>query len=477
MLFGMVRTKAAAIMIGSAGIGLLSNFTIIQTLISTVSGLGIQSSAVRDIANAEATGQRKSIARSALALYRLCWLTGLAGSIAMLSFSSLFSAWVFGSENYAEAIAVLGITILLNSLSGGLLAVIQGMQRIGDLARVNVLSAGTSSFLTIGLYAWLGLRGIVPALMLIAIVQVAFSWFFAKRLFLPRVTVTWSESMSESKSMIALGISFMWSALMVSIVGFATNSLITHYIGLKGVGIYSAAFALSGMFVNFVLNAMGTDYYPRLTKTAPDKDEMNRLVNEQTEIGILLATPGILATISLAPWIIHFFYSAEFLPAAALLQWFILGCLIRVIQWPMGFLQLALAKGKLFFLTQTAFNMLHLVLIWLGIKLIGINGVAVAFFLLYTFSLGVIKSVAKHLTDFQWSNQSRKLIMIAVPVVAATFTMAQFLPLWLATISGMAITAAATALCLRALISRIGKEHRVVRAACKIPGIRMICGL
>jgi hypothetical protein len=33
------------------------------------------------------------------------------------------------------------------------------------------------------------------------------------------------------------------------------------------------------------------------------------------------------------------------------------------------------------------------------------------------------------------------------------------------------------ALCMRALISRVGKEHRLVLAVCKIPGIRMICGL
>ncbi len=64
----------------------------------------------------------------------------------------------------------------------------------------------------------------------------------------------------------------------------------------KGAGIYSAAFALSGMFVNFVLQAMGSDYYPRLTSVATNKAMMNRMVNEQTEIGLLLGVPGLLAT-------------------------------------------------------------------------------------------------------------------------------------------------------------------------------------
>lgn len=62
-----------------------------------------------------------------------------------------------------------------------------------------------------------------------------------------------------------------------------------------------------------------------------------RLVNEQTEIGLILAVPGMPATLTLAPWIIHLFYTGEFLPASELSQWFILECLGRVLSWPLGF--------------------------------------------------------------------------------------------------------------------------------------------
>jgi antigen flippase len=42
MLLGMVRTKFAAILIGPLGIGMLANFIVIQTLVSTIAGFGIQ---------------------------------------------------------------------------------------------------------------------------------------------------------------------------------------------------------------------------------------------------------------------------------------------------------------------------------------------------------------------------------------------------------------------------------------------------
>lgn len=477
MLFGMVRIKFTAIFIGSVGVGIMANFAVIQSLIGTVAGLGIQSSAVRDMANAEAANDQHAIGRAALTLRRVSWITGLLGAGVMVGLSPLLSQWTFGNGEYTLEIAMLGITILFGNISGGQLAMIQGMQRIGDLARINVISAGVSTLVSIGFYAWLGVRGIVPALLMTAAIQLATSWFFARRIYVPEVSMTWIENFYEAGGMVRLGVAFMWSALMVSAVCYATNAVITQQISLTALGIYSAAFALSGMFVNFVLGAMGADYYPRLSSAAPDKEAMNRLVNEQTEIGLLLAVPGLLATLSLAPWIIQVFYTQEFLPAANLLQWFVLGCLIRIIQWPMGFLQLALTKGDWFFITQTSLNALHLLFIWLGIMMIGIEGASIAFFLLYVVSLGVIMLVARHLTGFRWNIASRKLLMTLLPVVAATFVAGRLLPLWLATISGIVATMIASVLCLRGLIHRVGYEHRVVRTVCKIPGLRMVCGL
>ena len=65
---------------------------------------------------------------------------------------------------------------------------------------------------------------------------------------------------------------------------------------------------------------MGADFYPRLTgwrKTT----ECNRLVNEQAQISLLIAGPGVIATLTFAPLVIAVFYSAAFWPAVSLLRW------------------------------------------------------------------------------------------------------------------------------------------------------------
>ena len=363
MLLGMVRVKFAAVLIGTAGVGLNASFTAIQTLISTLAGLGLQSSAVRDIAAAVSKDDQQEIGRKVLTLRRICWLTGLVGMVTMMLLSPMISQITFGHQNYALDIAELGLIILFANLSGGQMALIQGMRRIGDIARVNVFAGILATLAGIGFYATLGLKGIVPGLVTASAAQLVLSWYFARQVSVPQVQLDIKQTFLEANGMVRLGLAMMFSSLMVSAVTYATVALITKQEGTNAVGLYSAAFTLSGIFVNFVLGAMAADYYPRLTSVADDSIEMTRLVNEQTEIAILLAVPGLVFTLAFAPWLIESLYSREFLDATKLLQWFILGCMGRVISWPLGFVILALGKGRWFLLTETSFNLMHFAMI------------------------------------------------------------------------------------------------------------------
>lgn len=477
LLLGMVRVKFAAVLIGPLGVGLAANYMAVQGVVGTVAGLGIQSSAVRDVAEAVGRGDQEAVGRAVLSLRRVCWLTGLAGALAIALLSGLLSRWTFGSDEHTIEIALLGLTLLFSNISGGQTALLQGVRRIGDLAILNLVGAASGTVITIGFYLWLGLRGIIPALILAAFAQLVASWYFARRVPVPPVAMSWRQSLQAAGGMVRLGLVFMWNGLLGSLVAYCTRVLITQQIDLAAVGIFSAAFALSGMFVNFVLQAMGADYYPRLTAVAGDRSAMNRLVNEQTEIGLLLAVPGLLATLCLAPWIVRLFYTVEFLPAVELLQWFVLGCLGRVISWPLGFIMLALGKGRWFFVTETLFNGLHMALIAAGLLVMGIEGVALAFFILYLLYIATVYWVGHRLTAFRWSSGVQRMLIVLLTIVALSFVAARLVPLWPATVLGLVSSLVATVICLRGLVKRIGQEHRIVRAACRVPGMRFVCGL
>lgn len=477
LLLGMLRVKFAAVFIGTTGVGLIASFGAVQGFIGTLAGFGLQSSAVREIAAAVGQGDEQAIGRTVLTLRRLCWLTGLTGMAAMALLSPLLSQLTFGHRDHTLDIAALGVVILFGNLSGGQMALIQGMRRIADLARANIFGAAFGTVAAIGFYVSLGLRGIVPTLVAVSAFQLALSYYFARRVPVPKVALSWRQTFSQASGMVRLGLVFMSTALMGAAVVYATIALITRFEGTQAVGLYSAAFALSGVFVGFVLSAMGADYYPRLTGVAHDKAAMCRMVNEQTEIGLLLAVPGLLATLALAPWVVRLFYTAEFLPAVELLQWFILGCVGRVISWPLGYVMLALGKGQWYFLTETSFNLFHIALVALGLYLFGIEGVAIAFFVMYVGYIGAVHLVSRHLIGFRWSTGCTRMTLLALPPVVLTFAAMRWLPLWPATLVGILLTLLVSLYALRSLAQRVGHEHRVVRSLGKLPGVRQLCGL
>lgn len=476
LLLGMIRVKFVSVLIGTTGVGLQTSLTTIQVLVGTLFGLGIQTSAVREVAAAVSKQDDQAIGAAVLVLRRICWLTGLAGMAAMIIFSPLLSKLSFGTSEYTFDIAVLGLVVLFGNLSGGQMALIQGMRRIGDMARANIIGAVFATVAAIGFYSLLGLRGIVPALVSIAAMQLAISWFFARRVPVPPVTLTWRETWKGAGVMVRMGLLFMWTMLLGNGVAYFTATLVSQKIGLQAVGLYSAAFNLSGIFVNIVLNAMGADYYPRLTGVVDDKVALNRMVNEQSEIGLLLAVPGLLATMVLAPWIINLFYTAEFLPATELLQWYVLGCLGRVIAWPLGYVLPAMGKSRWYLITESSFHFIHVMLIAIGLFIFDIQGLAIAFFVMYMFYGIAVYFVVRHLVGFRWSQDFKKIVFLVIPIFVITLVVLRWLSLWTGSIVGGVLVIGVSFFCLRELIPKIGRDHRLVKFISKIPGSRfMFC--
>ena len=463
ILIGMVRVKFVAVLIGPLGVGLMGTYQALIGFIGTFAGLGLQGSAVRDVAEAVGSQDDERVGRTILTLRRMCWLSGLSGTVLVAALSGPLSQLTFGSLEHQWDIALVGTTILLTNIKGGQMALIQGMRRIADIAKLNVIGVAVGSVISVGLYYWLGVGGVVPAIVLLGVAELLASWWFASKITVPQVSMAWAESFRAAGGMVKLGLALMLNMLLVSGVAFATRALIAADMSLVEVGIYGAAFNLSGMTVNIVLQAMSADYYPSLTAVNHDHSKMRNLVNEQTEIGLLLALPAIMAVIVFAPWMIKLFYTSEFTDAVILLQIFSLGCLGRVISWPMGFIVLALGRAKVFAVTETLFNVVHIVLIVIGLKFLGLVGVALAFAGLYAFYVGGMLILSNKLIGFSWSASVTRLIGVAALSVGLALVVSLRLSLMSSTILGMLIVSVGGLFCLRGLLQRLGAGHRVSR--------------
>ena len=169
ILFGIIRTKAIAVLLGPAGFGLISVYESIADLAQSIAGMGINSSGVRQIAEAVGTGEQERIARTVAVLRRTSVFLGILGAIILVLFSPQVSILTFGGDQHSAAVALLSLAVFFRLVSAGQGALIQGMRRISDLARMGILGGLFGTVISIVLVYFLRERGVVPALVGIAV--------------------------------------------------------------------------------------------------------------------------------------------------------------------------------------------------------------------------------------------------------------------------------------------------------------------
>jgi len=435
--FSIVRNKALALLLGPSGYGLFGIYDSICNLTRTVAGMGINTSGVRQIAEAVGTGNTDRIARTVIILRRVAFYTGALGALFLIICSKPLSWLTFGDSRHIAAFALLSLAAFFGDVSAGQGAVVQGMRRIADLARINVWGAfyGTVfSIVIVYLYYRHGApeQGVVPALVAVAGMGILTSWWYARKVRVKPLRITLPQAMEETSGLLKLGFALMASGLMMQGAGYLIRIFAVREISIAAAGYYQAAWGFSIVYVNFILQAMGADFFPRLTAVAREKDECNRLVNEQAEVGLLTACPGVLATLAFAPLVMVLFFSAKFGPAVGILRWFCLGMALRVASWPMGFILLARSEGKIFFWTELLGSLVWIGLTWIGIKFFGLDGIGMAFFGSYVIYFAGIYIIVRRLCGFRWSTANRRLGLLFVPLIAAIFVSWYLLPHWAA---------------------------------------------
>lgn len=469
LILGMVRTKLVALLLGPSGVGLIGLYDSVINVSGTLTNFGIASSAVRQVAEADASGEKVRVGQTVRALRRVCWLTGALGLVLMVVLSKPLSVWTFGGTSRSGSIAILSITLLLTAISSGQSALIRGVRRIGDLARMQVVSAIANLLLSVVLYAWLGETGIVPVFILAASINLGFSWWFARRVPVPPAMLDWRTTRAETMSLVRLGLAFVVSAFLSFGGSWITRAWIQSSFGLHGNGIYQAAWAISGVFGGFVLSAMGMDFYPRLTAIASDNAKVSSLVNEQTEIGVLLALPGLLATIVFSPWVIRILYSTRFEEAAVLLPWFVIGVFGRVISWPLGFIMLAKGAARWYTISEVTWATLQICLTWLFLRLWGLEGVSIAFAALYACCTPGVLWIANRLTHFRWTSAVMRLLLVASLLMVIAFFLARFCgPVFSALVGAPLVTVCGVG-CVRRICLRLGRDHRLTIILGRVP--------
>lgn len=421
LLVTLVRTKAMAVMLGPAGFGLIGALSSVTDVARTIAGVGIGSSGARQVAHASRDSTMR-VARTARVLMILAVLLGVAGASVVAFGSTSLSLVTFGTTQHAHAVALVAVVVLLSVIADARVALLQGLRRIGDVAKIGILGPLLGTAAALPLVYWFGKDGIAPALVALAAAMLAASLWYSRRLDLAQARLDATNVREEVVALLRLGATFMLSAVIAVGALYLVRVIVLHRLGLEAAGVYHAAWALGGLYVGFILQAMSADFLPRLTMAGRNNAECNRLVNEQALVGLLLSAPGVLGTIALAGWAIPVLYSAQFGEAAGLVRWFCVGMALRVVAWPMSFMLVARSEAAWAVAVDVIWGVTFVALSWVLVPRFGIDGAGMAFVAAYVLNIFVVYPVVRHMTGFRWSTTNLTTMLALFATVAMVLT-------------------------------------------------------
>ena len=429
LIITLIRSKAIALFLGPKGIAIAGLFNTTLELFSTVTSLGIDKSGVKEISFISATKNEDAKIEIITLIERLGWYTGVVGSVLMIVFSKVLSELVFNSADYTYAFVWLSLALLFKQLSYINFAVLQGVRVISSLARANVYGSAIGLIISVPLYYFLELKAIVPVIIISNIIV-----FFVSRVYLNKVSqrgrllpFKFMWDLHAGKEIIRLGVLLNFTSIVSIITTYTFQVYLTNITTLEIVGFYLVGVAILNYCVNIVFNAMSMDYYPRLAAIHKDNTALRKVVEQQALISMLVITPIIVFFIALAPFVIKVLYSSKFLDVIVFVKWSILGMLFKAVSWCISYVFIAKGDSKVFLRTNVIFNMILLTSNILGFKILGLNGVGIAFFVYHIIYFISVFIIASFRYEFYFEKEFYTFLFISFGLCISVFIFSNLL--------------------------------------------------
>jgi PST family polysaccharide transporter len=410
ILISIAKSKFIAVLLGPAGVGILGLYQNSLQLIQSITSMGLSSSAVRDVSDANGRDDQEKVGETLSVIRKLVWATGILGLTAVAAFSPFLSKFAFGNYDYTVPFLFLSVTLLLDQLCAGQKVALQGLRKLKYLAKATAVGSTLGLCFSVPLYYLMGIKGIVPTLVLTSLTNLALSWFFARKLNINTPAVTIKKAIIEGRGMLTMGISMSITNVLSYLVSYLLLGFLSREGGVEEVGLFNAGQAIILTYTGLVLNAMSTDYYPRLAAVSNDNNASKVIINQQAEIGVLILAPLLTICIIFMPVIVTLLYSDSFHGANIYIVFAASGMLLKLMSWSIAYVFIAKGESKLFVINETIINIVIMVVNICGYKVAGLMGMGIGFIICYFVYFIQVYVIARIKYGYRISNNCIKTL-------------------------------------------------------------------
>lgn len=416
ILISIIRSKSVAILLGPTGMGISGLLLSCISFITALTNFGIARSSVRNIATACGEENTKKIAVAVSVLKRLVWFTGIFGVLITIVFSSILSEVAFGSKDYTLAFVWLSITLLFNQINEGQSAILRGMRKLKYMAKSSLWGSVLGLSLSLPLYYFFSDRGIVPAIIISSAISLLLTHFYCQKLDIESIKITSDNLRKEGRDILILGSLLSFSSLAILGESFFMRIFIRHIGNIEDVGFYNAGFAIIGTYFAVFFSALITDYYPRLVNVANDNLKAILLMNQQSEMSVLILSPFLAIFLIFINPIVVILYSDDFLSINEMILWAALGIYFKAASYSIGVIFISKGHVKTLFWTDFLSTLVMLIFNIIGYNCFGLKGLGVSFLGAFIFTFLLTYYVVKFKYSFCYSKEFFKSFLVQLVI-------------------------------------------------------------
>ena len=427
----LLKVAIVSHLLGPIGVGITEVYNRAIDLGKKVTDLGISYSAVQAISEQRSEGEGNKAMGYAIKVVRTwsLWLA-LFGTLLFFLAAPLLSHWSFdGDSAYTPMFRLLSLTVGCSVLMGGELAALKGARILGRVAWYQLLSAVVMLGVSVPCYYVLGLKGIIPSLLLTAIGLLTVACWHSFKVFPYRVALF-------SRKVIIDGLYFIRQGFNYTLAGFLNSGafyLISIYIFNRGsegeAGCYSYGSLLISYLSMLVFAALDNEFFPRLSAANKNRQRSNHIVNSQVEILMVLITPLIVGFAVCLPLLMKLL-DAKFMPLVMMTQLGVVGLFFKTMMHPPACLSLSKGESLTFLLQEVLSYIFMPVAMIGGFKYYGLIGLGVGMLLNNLFDWLTVWVIAKQRYQFAYSHRVWHLLMAQCPILVVMLLVCLYAQGW-----------------------------------------------
>ena len=384
MLAGFIVLKIVANITGPVGVALLGQMQNLITTTSLVGGGALGTGLTKY--GAEYHAQPADKFQIYVSGFKLTLIISFIISFIILIMSKIISNYLF-EGNYQILVILLGIFLPLISLNIVLLAAINGEGAVKKLVFINIIS----SFIILALTAILTIYFQVYGAFLAMIITPAIIFFIAfeiiKREYWVKKFFIYIKKISINKIPKAKILLKFASTAFIGVLMYPLSQIIIRWnigeqLSWRDAGLWQGVNRISEVYLAIITLTFSTYLLPKMSSTLETKEvvlELKKIITLSMPITIILAGGIYIFRES----IVLILFNKDFIEMKDLFMWQLMGDVLKVPSWILGYVLLAKAQIKVFIIGEITFTFTYIIISYLMMIRSGLIGVTEAHFINY----------------------------------------------------------------------------------------------